>query len=102
MVTPNLESLAEELGRKVVIFDQAKHRDDPNYNWIAEGSPILLKKLVESDEAVGYVDMGEGLDILYDNKIGWQSAKHGVFNGDFVFVTDFYGFPEGGLFKRIK
>lgn len=98
MTTLQLAELEKKLGRRVVIYDARLHESE-TYDWVADGKPCLLKQLLEACNAIGFVDLGAGRDILF-YKGSWHFATYGVFLPDVVFVSDYYGFPSGAIFSR--
>lgn len=83
----------------VKMYEKEKHGTEADYDWLADGRPILYNELIRVGRLIGAVDMGKGLDLFWDGK-QWHVAKYGVFTEKYVFVTDYYGFPQGALFER--
>ena len=92
------EQLAGLFNKPVVEYESGIHQS-PDFNWAAQ-KPILYRELWTDGTRIAAVDMGAGRDLFYDG-VAWHYAKHGIFLKDWVFVTDYYGYPDGGVFKKV-
>src|SRR5258708_5706018 len=74
-------------------------------DFVNEGQPWLILPvifIVDNEKLIiGCFDCGHGHDMLW-LRDEWKITKQGIFEKDYVFLSDYYGYPEGALFKRIN
>ena len=72
----------------------------PMKNW--EHNWMLLPLGIVDERFIACVDVGYGHDVVIDLKkeeVHW--SKQGIFQPDWCFLSDYYGYPDGAFFAKV-
>lgn len=76
-----------------------KHTADSYKTW--KQTWDILPRFVVDNRYFCAVDCGYGHDIVIDlKKKETYSASNGIFEPDWCFISDYYGYPEGAFFYK--
>lgn len=91
-------------GEHDIIIISREEREAANHLdwWEARNEPhLLLPFFIVDERYLCFVDVGYGFDVVIDlktHKVYW--SKDGIFEEDFVFLSDYYGFQKGAFYNR--
>ena len=83
-----------------VKFLEVDDRDNRDYSQPPkEEIEFLLPSEICDGKAVGILDIHYGYLALW-NGTNWEVTTSGIFQEEYLYLADSYGFPDGAIFKN--